>query len=138
MAWQNFDLTNVSTQTEVIPAKAYTFELAPGAKYDDRGSLQVSATIVNDGEFTGKRVFFSYPDPEGFSREGKPMAWSATALKRLLEALGSEQEPGEDPVSTLNRVAGNRFASSIKHSTPTDQYPTVRAELAIFNVKPAA
>ena len=140
MSWQNIDLTKINPQAEIIPEKTYTFELAPGAKYDERdpGRILVSASIVNDGEFTGRRVFFSYPDPESFNSKGNKNDWSAKALVRLLTAVGADLQEGEDPVSALNRAAGGRFTSKVTHSKPTEEYPNPRANLDIFNPKPAA
>lgn len=138
MAWTNVDLKNVSTQLELIPEGTYTLELAPGTKYDEKnGAVRASASIVGDGEFTGKRVFFSYPDPESISSKGKVNTWSAVALKRLIESLGVDQNEGEDVVEFLNRISGNRFAGTIKHQPATEQYPA-SASLNLFNVKPAA
>ena len=139
MSWENIKLSDVSTQLELIPAGVYTFELSPGAKFDEKGNLRVSATIVNDGEFTGKRVFFSYPDPESISaKTGKVNNWSATALKRFTEALGADYQDGELPDALLNRVAGAHFQTAITHTAPTDQYPNPSINVNIFNMKPAA
>lgn len=139
MAWTNVDLKDVSTQIELLPQGVYTFEIAPGAKYDERnGAIKLSATVVGEGEFVGKRVFFSYPDPESVSSAGKPMKWSATAFKRLTQALGEDPSQGEDHVAYLNRIAGSRFATSITHTPATDQYPNPSVSVNLFNVRPAA
>lgn len=138
MPWQNVNLSDVSVQDQIIPVGTYTFELAPGAKFDEKGNLRTSATIVNDGEFTGKRMFFSYPDPEGISSKGKSQAWSATAFKRLTVAIGEDPQDGESLDGYLNRVAGARFQSNVTHSAPTDAYPNPSANLNIFNPRPAA
>src|ERR1700675_76509 len=119
MPWTNVNLSDVSTQLELIPAGTYTFELAPGAKLDEKGNLRVSATIVQDGEFTGKRVFFSYPDPESVSSKGKINSWSATAFKRFTQAIGEEPAPGESYDAYLNRIAGAHFQTSITHTPVT-------------------
>jgi hypothetical protein len=135
LSW-NVKWSDVTGQDAIIPQGKYTLELAPGAKFDDKGSLKASATVVQDGEFTGKRVFFSYPNPEGQSAEGKSFAWSKTAFKRLIQALGVDPEEGESEDSYLNRVAGNRFTGQIRHRT-SENYPT-QAELNLFNPGPAA
>lgn len=137
MSW-NIKWAEVSTQDAIIPVGTYTLELAPGSKFNEQGALKASATIVNDGEFTGKRVFFSYPNPEGSSSEGKSFAWSKTAFKRLIAALGVEPEDGESEDAYLNRAAGNRFRGSITHSKATEQYPNPQAGLSLFNLGPAA
>lgn len=141
MSWANIDLTTISPTLEIIPEKMFTWELLPGATYDERdhGRINVSAAIVNDGEFSGRKIFFSYPDPEGVSpRSGKKQDWSAIALKRLEQAIGVDYEAGEDPVHFLNRAAGSRFMSGVQHSKPTDEYPNPRANLNLLNVRPSA
>ena len=138
MPWQNVVLSDISTQLELVPVGTYTFELAPGAKFDEKGNLRVSATIVNDGEFTGKRVFFSYPDPESISKAGKVNSWSATALKRLTQAIGEDPQEGESLDTYLNRVAGAHFQTNITHTPATEQYPNPSVNVNIFNPKPAA
>lgn len=120
-----------------MPAGTYTFELSAGAKFDERGALRASATVNGHGEFTGKRVFFSFPDPETISSKGKPNTWSATALKRFEQAIGIEINPGEDKAEYLNRVAGNRFQTSVVVTPATDQYPA-GIQVSLFNFKPAA
>lgn len=132
MTWANVDLVNINPNLELIPAKNYVFELLPGAKYDDRdpGRITANAAIVNDGEFTGRRIFFSYPDPA-------VKEWAPKALKRLEQALGEDAQEGEDPVAYLNRAAGSRFGAEVKHTAPTDEYPNARANLNIFSVKPS-
>lgn len=139
MSWQNIDLSKVSTQTESIPAGTYTFELAAGASYDERtGAIKASGIVADENEYKGKRVFFSYPDPESLSSKGKVQAWSAQAFKRLEQAIGVDVESGEDKVAYLHRVAGNRFSMPVVLSTPTDEYPTPRANAQLLNVKAAA
>lgn len=131
LGWQNIDLSNISTNLETIPEKTYTWELAPGAREDESGRIVASATIVNDGEFTGRRLTFSYPNPEHYD-------WSPRVLKRLIEVMGLDSTPGQNPVEVLNAASGSRFSAAVKHSAPTPEYPRARANLDIFNVKPAA
>lgn len=132
MTWQAIDLKNINPNLEIIPAKQYVFELLAGAKYGERdpGRIEANAAIVNDGEFTGRRLFFSYPDPT--TKE-----WSPKALKRLEQSLGVDAEEGEDPVAYLNRAAGSRFGAAVTHTAPTPEYPNARANLNIFSVKPS-
>lgn len=139
MSWTTIDLTQVNPAPEIIPPKQYTFELAPGTKYDERdpGRILCSASIVNDGEFTGRRMFFSYPDPEGFNSKGNKNDWSSKAVVRLLTALGHEPT-NADVVDQLNAAAGGRFVAEVTHTKPTEEYPNPRANLNIFNPKPAA
>lgn len=137
MSWQEIDLKDISTSEQLLPEGTYNFELSPGAKYDERGSIRASATVNGHGEFTGKRVFFSFPDPTSISSKGKPNSWSAVALKRFEQALGIDINPGEDKVEYLNRIAGTHFQTSIKVSPPTDQYPA-SVQVSLFNFKPGA
>lgn len=136
--WTDFNLKEVNPNLEAIPVKTYTWELLTGAKYDEKGRLIVSAAVVNDGEFTGRRLTFSFPDPTSFDRNGKKNEWSGKMLKRLENAIGIECEDGEDPSAYLNRVAGNRFSAPVKQGKTSEEYPTPRNELDIFNFKPAA
>lgn len=136
MSW-NIKWSDVSTQDEIIPVGTYTWELAPGAKFNEYGALKFSVTAVDAGEFTGRRLFPSFPNPEGTSQAGKSFAWSKTCFKRLIAAIGVEPEEGEAEDAYLNRVAGNRFRCPVKHRSSED-YPTPQAELNLFNFSPAA
>lgn len=140
MAWQNVDLSTVNPNIEMIPEKSFTWELLPGAHYDarDPGRIVAQAAIVQDGEFTGRRLTFSYPDPESINSKGQRNEWSAKAVRRLLDAIGYDLMPQEDPVEALNKAAGGKFSAPVKHSKPTDEYPNPRADLNIFNPKAAA
>jgi hypothetical protein len=135
MSW-NVKWSDVSAQDAIIPEGKYTLELAPGAHFLDTGALKTSASVISENEFNGKRVFFSYPNPEGTSSAGKSFAWSKTAFKRLISAIGVDPEEGESEDSYLNRVAGSRFTGQIRHRAQ-EGYPT-QAELNLFNVSPAA
>jgi len=138
VSWKTINLKDVPTQPPVVPVGKYTFELTPGAKYNEAGALLAAGRIASDGEFTGRLVFFSYPDPESIDRGGKPNTWSATALKRLEVALGVDQQEGEDMAEFLNRAAGNKFGAKVTHSPVTDEYPTPRVSIGLFSVEPAA
>jgi hypothetical protein len=132
-AWQSIDLSKVNPNLEIVPAGTYTFSLS-GAKYgfNDPNRIEATATIVSEGEFAGRKLFFSYPDPS------RPKCdWSPKALKRLMQAIGEDPTEGEDPVAYLNRIAGSHFNASVRHTKPTDEYPNPRAELNVFNVSPA-
>lgn len=127
MSWTNVDLTTINPQLEIVPEKVYTFELLPGAQYSDRNPEEISiqVAIVNDGEFTGRRLYGKYSPDE------------VKALKRLEQAMGVDAEPGEDPVTYLNRAAGSRFSTGVRHSKPNEQYPNPKAFLQLWSVKPA-
>jgi hypothetical protein len=137
MSWANIDLKTINpAQLDLVAAGSYVFALNAGAKYNERGAILASATIESDGEFKGKRMLFSYPDPESVSSEGKVQQWAGVALKRLEVALGVDTEEGEDPVAYLNRAAGNKFAANV--TVKDDNTGTKRSNIQLLNVKPAA
>lgn len=138
MSWTNIDLKSISLQVDLIPEGKYTFEVSPGAHLNDKGTLLMQARVSQDGEFKGKPVFFSYPDPESISAGGKVNSWSGVAFKRLEQALGVDCNDGETAESYAQRVAGSRFTGTITHSPVTDEYPTPRINLNLFKVAPAA
>lgn len=110
-----------------VPAGDYTWQLLPGAlyrinKFNEIEELNVSAAVA-EGEYAGRRAFWNYPDPTAVSKTGKPMTWSAQALKKLELALGVDVLPGEDVVAYLNRVANsnnNRFGGALVEETRKD------------------
>jgi len=137
MSWTSINLKEINpAQLDLVAAGSYKFRLNPGAKYNDRGSILASATIESDGEFTGKRMLFSYPDPESTDKNGKVQNWSSVALKRLEVATGQEVQDGEDPVAFLNRIAGSFFQTGV--TVKEDETGTKRSNLQLLNVKPAA
>lgn len=138
MGWQTIKLSEVNPNLEIIPERTFTWELLSGAHYDERdpGRVVASAAIVNDGEFTGRRLTFSYPDPESVSSKGAKNEWSPKALRRLLDAMGYAPGETEDPVTALNNAAGGKFVAAVKHQAATEEYPTPRANLNIYNPKP--
>ena len=135
MSW-NINLKEINpAQLDVVAPGSYIFSLNAGAKYNDRDAILASANIESDGEFRGKRMLFSYPNPESVSSEGKVQTWSSVALKRMEVALGIDCEDGEDPVTYLNRVAGSKFAANV---TVKEVDGTKRSNIQLLNVKPAA
>lgn len=123
-------------QLDLVAPGTYVFALNPGAKYNDRNAVLASANIESDGEFRGKKMLFSYPNPESTSQDGKVQTWSGVAFKRLEIALGQDMEEGEDPVDYLNRVAGSKFAAGV--TVKEDNTGTKRSNIQLLNVKPAA
>lgn len=125
--WTTVNLLDVNPNLEILPAKSFTFEILPGAKYDDRDPdvIALQVAVAADSEFSGRRIFLNYKPGE------------EKALKRLEQAVGIDSEENEDPVAYLNRAAGGRFNTSIKHSLPNDQYPNPKAFLQKWSVSPA-
>lgn len=134
MSTWSINWSEVNTQLETIPAQAFTFSLL-GANLSERDphKVEVSAAIASEGPFQGRKLYFSYPDPTKYP-------WSRTMAKRLMESIGVEAQDGESLVDYLNRNKGQRFASMVQHRsyTPEGGSEIVKAELSIFNVRPAA
>jgi len=145
LAWTDVNLADVKPEGfDPIPEGTYTFSLLPTATLRDRNGVQelnVSASITN-GDFTGRRVFFSYPDPTSTDSKGKKRSWSAQALKKLEIALGTEITEGESPVEYLNRVASNghgTFQATLAKGTYIPEGATEpRVEFKLFSVQPSA
>ena len=134
-----------------VPAgKGYVFQLQPGTTtrinpFNQIEELNVRFDVA-DGEYAGRPVFVSYPDPSALNKQGKPMSWSAQALKKLEVALGTDALPGEDTVTYLNRVALNAHARITADINPgrtykdskTGEEKTADPQFSIFSVSPAA
>lgn len=130
-----------------IPAGTYVFSVLPGAEYRTNKfngieELNLSFAIA-EGELAGRRVFQSYPDPTAISKKsGKPMSWSAQALKKLSVVIGHDPLPGEDTATYFNRIAltGNaRFTGVMAPGSYIPEGATEpKVEFNIFNVSPAA
>ena len=130
MSWTNIDLTKINpSDLNLVADGVYSFELNPGAKFNEYGGIYASATIVSDGEFKGKRVSFSYPNPDEYN-------WSAPALVRLVHATGNEVQEGEDGPTVLNRIAGSHFSTKIVNKD--DKTGVKRSNLQTMSVKPSA
>jgi hypothetical protein len=131
--WQDMDLSTVVADNSLLPERDYNFTL-DGAKYNQWNpqKIDVSAKVA-DGEFVGRKVFFSYPEPNKFE-------WSPNVLRRLLDILGVEPEANEGAVDALNRGVGGSFSSVVTHKTITNHdtgEESKRANLDIFKVKAA-
>ncbi len=130
MTWQQINLKEVNpSDLNLVADGVYSFNLNPGAQYNDFGGIFLSATITSDGEFKGKRVSFSYPNPDEYN-------WAGPALKRLFVVTGNDVEDNEDPVAALNRIAGATFSAKIVNKD--DKTGTKRSNLQTMSVKPAA
>jgi|SRR5581483_26784 len=134
MGWTEVSLKDISPNVEILPEKEFTLKLT-GAKYGNNGRINLTAQVVDDGEFTGRKAYFDYPDPDS-------QPWALHALKRLEIALGVDQEEGEDIVQYLNRAAnlGAKFSSNFKHRkyTPPGGEEKTKSELNINAVRAAA
>ena len=125
---------------ERVPDGEQVFALLPGAKYGqwDPNKIEVGAKIV-EGEYEGRVVYFSYPDP------GK-QSWSPGALKRLEKALvldGAEPSTEhQDPVEYLNQssVVGKRFVAPVSNReyTKSDGEKGTKTDIKLFKVKAVA
>jgi hypothetical protein len=129
-----------------LTAGKYVFQLLPGAevrnnKFTNNEELNVSAAVA-EGDSAGRRIFLTYPDPTSVSKNGKPMAWSAQALKKLEISLGVDSLPGENAAEYLNRVAlsGNgRFTITLGLDGYIKEGETeARIVPKLFTVGPAA
>ena len=108
---------------QAIPVGDYVFQLLPGAevrinKYSQLEELNLSASVA-EGDFQGRRVFWSYPDPSTVGTSGNSFAWSSQAMKKLEISLGEDALDGEDSLSYFNRVAGNMPRFRAKMVTET-------------------
>lgn len=111
-SWTEVDLSTIPTDNAIVPEGKYAFELLPGARYSkwDEGRIEFAGKMVG-GEFPGKVVYSSYPNPE------KVGDWVKGVFVRMSHASGVEIEEMEDPVAYLNRIAGAQFAAKVLHRT---------------------
>jgi|ERR1035437_815758 hypothetical protein len=159
MGWETVSLADTKIEKPApVPAGRYIFTLQPGASYRSNPYNQVQELNirfdVTEGEFAGRPVFVSYPDPTSISKDkvaadgtitpGKPMTWSAQALKKLEISLGVDSLPGEDTAAYFNRVAMNGNARIIAPMVPGKSYikdgitKIEDPKFGIFDVQPAA
>lgn len=141
MSWENVDLRDVKPGWDTVAEGDYTYIILPGTKLGQYGDLQVPVSIVSEGEFNGRRLFLSYPDPTG---DPVKFGWSSKALKCLEVAIGLEQDvdAGETKVEWLNRAgaAFAKFASPVTHRKKTNKAgeEITVADVSLFKVRPAA
>lgn len=127
MGWEAISLADTQLEKpSPVPAGKYVFTLQPGAqyrtnKYNNIEELNVRFDI-SEGDLSGRPMFVNYPDPTAVGKNGKPLAWSAQALKKLEIALGVDALPGEDPAAFLNRVALQGNARITADVTPGNTY----------------
>lgn len=150
MSWENVTLADTKIEKpSPVPVGSYVFTLQPGASYRTNpynGIQELNVRFdVTEGEFSGRPVFVSYPDPTALNKEGKPLTWSAQALKKLEISIGQDALPGEDTASYLNRVAmnGARITAQMlpgrvykDKNTQVDR--TEDPKFGIFTINPAA
>ena len=147
MGFETVSMSDIKIEKPApLPIGDYVFQLLPGSefrtnKYNGLEELNCSAAVA-DGDFAGRRVFWNYPDPTAVSKTGKPLTWSAQAMKKLEIALGTDSLPNENPKDYFNRVATaahNRFSAKLaagNYTAPGETEP--RVEFQIFSVGPAA
>ena len=152
MGWEAVSLadTKIEKPAPVPAGKGYIFTLQPGASYRINPYNQIQELNVRfdvtEGDNAGRPVFVSYPDPTSVDKKGKPMTWSAQALKKLEISLGVDALPGEDTASYLNRVALNGNARITADMLPGNTYTDKKSgeertedpKFGIFTVQPAA
>lgn len=133
MSWADVDLTEVSPDNELLPEdRDYVFELLAGAKPNqfNPNRIEVAARVA-EGEFTGRVLYFSYPDPD-------EQPWVRGVFVRMVKAIGQELNDDEkyDPVRYLNRVAGGKFVTKVKHRQVSSNGDDItKVEPKIGNVK---
>lgn len=161
MGWETVVLADTKVEKPApVPVGRYVFTLQPGASYRTNPYNQIQELNVRfditEGEQAGRPVFVSYPDPTAVSKDkvledgtikhGKPMTWSAQALKKLEIAIGQDALPGEDTAAYLNRVALNGNARITAPMLPgkvyvdkkTGEKKTEDPSFGIFDIAPAA
>lgn len=150
MSWENVTLADVKVEKpSPVPVGTYVFTLQPGANYRVNPYNQIQELQarfdVSEGDFAGRPMFVNYPDPTSLNKQGKPLSWSAQALKKLEIAIGQDALPGEDTATYLNRVAmnGARITAQVlagkeykNNKTGENQIEDPR--FGIFTVSPAA
>jgi hypothetical protein len=130
--WAEVDLSTVPTDLDTLPIGKYEFELLPGARYSkwDPQRVEFAGKIVG-GEFPGKVLYSSYPDP------AKVGDWVKGVFVRMSRAAGIEIESNEDPVEYLNRITGTHFMAKVEHrERDKDGENVTVADLKIGSVAP--
>lgn len=129
MSWQNIDMSNVPTGRELLPKGDYTVEVLSGAAAGKFDSNAVEVPLaVSGGEFSGRRLFMSFPDPDKYD-------WSPTAVARVAQAIGVEFAEGEGPIAYFNRVQGMHFVLTVSQKNDKNDVP--RQQLQILAPKPS-
>ena len=98
--------SEVEIQPTIIPEGEYQFRLLGGRNENSRTLV---TTLINDGEYTGRKFSFSYPN---FDEQ----AWGLTEFKRLTIALGLDIDDNESAENYLSRAAGQTFVMKVFHS----------------------
>ena len=110
MAWTDIDLSELSTETRVLPEQKFTFEIVSSRKNPwQAGKVDVTAKVA-EGEFAGEITYFSYPEPDDAK-----FAWVKGVLARMFAAMPEKPQPGEDIIDYFNRMKGSKFVAPIQH-----------------------
>jgi len=138
MAWAEINISGISDEMEQLPEGSYVLALLNGAKFGqwDKNKIELAAKVV-EGEYTGRVVYFSYPDPG-------TKDWSPAALKRLINALVADgADPiadNQDPIEYLNQetVVSHKFIAPVVAQTYTGQDGEEKTKVTIklFKVRP--
>ena len=150
MGFETVILADVKLEkTKQPPTGTYIFQLLPTAevrpnKFTGVEELNLSAAIA-EGDFSGRRVFWTYPDPSSLGKDGKPLTWSTQAMKKLEVVLGIDSNEGESSRDYFNRAASTGNARFSAYFGPNAKHPYTPVgadepnnELNIFSVKPSA
>jgi len=151
MGFETVVAADVKLEKNIPPPGEYVFQLLPGAeerpnKFTQVMELNLSAAVA-EGDEAGKRVFWSYPDPDAIQKSGKNagkrMSFSEQAMKKLEIALGIDALPGEIFPEYFRRVAANgaaRFGATIEVNKYIKDGKEVTGDpkFNIFSVKAAA
>lgn len=152
MGFETVVAADVKLEKNIPPVGEYVFQLVPYVEERPNRNtgvmeLNLSAAVA-EGEQAGKRVFWAYPDPEAIQKSGKnagkPMSFSAQAMKKLEISLGVDSLPGETFPEYFRRVSQNgaaRFGASIdanKYIDKNGNQVEGDPKFNIFSVKAAA
>lgn len=142
MSWENADLSQVVEQAKTpftpIPEGVYKLRLL-GAKPDNYNPTSLALDFaVAEGQYAGRRIFPTLPDPS-------VKTWSLGAASKLASALGITQnkESGEGIQEMFNRAATNGQALvqaqvTVEDFTKRDGTPGSNNKVQLFSFEATA
>lgn len=148
MSWENTQLSEVveSAKTPFTPIPEGTYKLRLlGVKPDTYRPTDLAMDFqIAEGQYAGRRIFPTLPDPSVKS-------WALNAAKKLADALGVTQDTanGETIPAMLNRAASNGHAVvsaqvtvetylSKKESTPDNPVYKQNNKVSLFSFEATA